>query len=202
MVRNEYGRNVLLTADDANTIFLIGDGASPEGDRPFLDTFDTHHKETNRLFRSEAPHYERPVLVMNKEARRVITRRESVDDVPNYYVRDLADGTLRQLTFFPHPTPELKGIQKELIRYKREDGLDLTATLYTPSGYDPEADGPLYAIRQLLAALRRHHNRAHGRVGILVEVQVGIGPTDNEAEEVAHGMGHLSGHLSQGPELL
>jgi dipeptidyl aminopeptidase/acylaminoacyl peptidase len=58
-------------------------------------------------------------------------------------MRDLADGTLRQLTFFPHPTPQLAGIQKELIRYNREDGLDLTATLYTPAGYDPAVDGPL-----------------------------------------------------------
>jgi len=63
--------------------------------------------------------------------------------VPNYFARDLADGTLRQLTFFPHPTPQLAGIQKALIRYKREDGLDLTATLYTPAGYDPAVDGPL-----------------------------------------------------------
>lgn len=143
MVPNEYGRRVLLTADDANTIFLIGDGASPEGDRPFLDAFDTLNLGKTRLFRSEAPYYESPVLVMNKEARRVITRRESTDEVPNYYMRDLSDGTLRQLTFFPDPTPQLRGIQKKLIRYKRADGVDLTATLYLPGGYDPERDGPL-----------------------------------------------------------
>jgi len=143
MTPNEYGRYVLLTGDDAHTIFLVGDGASPEGDRPFLDAFDTHHRETARLFRSEAPYYERPVVVMNKEARHVVTSRESVDEVPNYFMRDLAGGTLRQLTFFPHPTPQLSGMQKELIRYKREDGVDLTATLYLPAGYEAERDGPL-----------------------------------------------------------
>ena len=143
MTPNEYGRHVLLTADDAHTVFLVGDGASPEGDRPFLDAFDTYHGETSRLFRSEAPYYERPAVVMNKEARFVITQRESVDDVPNYFMRDLSDGTLRQLTFFPHPTPQLAGMQKELIRYKRADGLDLTATLFTPAGYDPGRDGPM-----------------------------------------------------------
>ncbi len=143
MITNGYGRPVLLTADDAHTIFLIGDGASPEGDRPFLDAFDTYHDETGRLFQSEAPYYELPVAVMNKEARHIITRRESVDEVPNYFMRDLVDGTLRQLSFFPHPTPQLKGIQKELIRYKRADGVDLTATLYLPEGYEPERDGPL-----------------------------------------------------------
>jgi dipeptidyl aminopeptidase/acylaminoacyl peptidase len=140
---NEYGRYVLLTGDDANTVFLIGDGASPEGDRPFLDAFDTYHKEKTRLFRSEAPYYERPVTVLGKEARHVITRRESVDEVPNYFVRDLAEDSVRQLTFFPHPTPQLLGVSKEQIRYKRADGIDLTATLYLPEGYDPDTDGPL-----------------------------------------------------------
>ena len=140
---NGYGRSVLLTGDDAHTVFLFGDGASPEGDRPFLDAFDTYHKETARLFRSEAPYYEFPVIVLDKEARYIITERESVDEIPNYFMRDLAEGTARQLTFFPHPTPQLKGMQKELIRYKRADGVDLTATLYLPAGYDAERDGPL-----------------------------------------------------------
>lgn len=143
LIRNGYGRDVMLTADDAHTVFLVGDGASPEGDRPFLDVFDTLHRESSRLFRSEAPHYERPVTPLSKEGRLVITVRESVEEVPNYYVRDLVAGTLRQITFFPHPTPQLSGLQKELIHYQRADGVDLNATLYLPPGYDPEADGPL-----------------------------------------------------------
>lgn len=141
-IRNSYGRAVLLTGDDASTIFMVGDGASPEGNRPFLDAFDTYHNETHRMFRSEEPYYERPVALFSKEARYVITSRESVTEVPNYFLRDLADGTIQRLTNFPHPTPQLIGMQKELIRYKRADGVDLTATLYTPPGYSIE-DGPL-----------------------------------------------------------
>ncbi len=38
-----------------NTIFLRGDGASPEGDRPFLDKLDLATGKTTRLWRSEAP---------------------------------------------------------------------------------------------------------------------------------------------------
>jgi dipeptidyl aminopeptidase/acylaminoacyl peptidase len=142
MVRNGYGRPVLQTSDDAHTIFMVGEGASPEGDRPFLDAFDTYHGETARLFRSEAPYYETPVAVLGKGGRRVLTERESVSDVPNYFVRDLADGSLRQLTSYTHPTPELLGLHKELIRYERSDGVDLTGTLYLPPGYT-EDDGPL-----------------------------------------------------------
>jgi len=143
MTRNGYGRSVMLTADDANTIYLIGDGASPEGERPFLDTFDTTHKTTHRLFRSEAPYYERPVIVFDKTGRHVLTSRESVEEIPNYFIRDLAEDTIRQITFAEDPLPEFRTASKELIRYQRADGVDLTGTLYLPEGYDAERDGPL-----------------------------------------------------------
>jgi dipeptidyl aminopeptidase/acylaminoacyl peptidase len=141
-ITNSYGRDVLMTADDANTIFMIGDGASPEGDRPFLDAFDTYHNETTRMFRSEAPYYEMPITPLNKDARQIVTERESVDEVTNFFVRDLADGSTRRLTSFPHPTPELVGYSKELIQYERADGVQLSGTLYLPPGYGPD-QGPL-----------------------------------------------------------
>ena len=139
---NEYNRLVLLTVDGGRKIFLLGDGASPEGDRPFFDSLDLTTKKTERLFRSEAPWYEAPVKLMDEQGRSLLVRRESVQEPPNYFVRDLKTRELRQLTSFPHPSPQLKGLQKELIRYEREDGVKLTATLYTPPGWKP-ADGPL-----------------------------------------------------------
>jgi dipeptidyl aminopeptidase/acylaminoacyl peptidase len=145
---NAAGREVLATAGGGRTLFLIGDGASTEGDRPFLDAFDIESRETERLFRSEAPYYERPIEVLDPEAGVVITRRESVDAPPNYFLRRLAatgdggEGEIVPLTDFPHPTPQLAGADKELIRYRRADGVDLTATLYTPAGWTPE-QGPL-----------------------------------------------------------
>lgn len=139
---NEWNRQVLLTAKGGKTIFLAGDGASSEGDRPFFDTLDLATKKTQRLFRSEAPFFEQPMRLMDTAGRYLLVRRESVEVPPNYYIRDLEKQTLRQITNFPHPSPQLAGIQKELIRYKREDGVDLTGTLYLPKGYKP-ADGPL-----------------------------------------------------------
>jgi dipeptidyl aminopeptidase/acylaminoacyl peptidase len=43
----------------------------------------------------------------------------------------------RFLTNFPDPHPELTGIKRELVTYKRADGVDLTATLYLPASYKP-----------------------------------------------------------------
>lgn len=143
MTTNEYGRRVLQTSADGQSIFRIGSGASPEGDRPFLDRVSLETGEAERLFRSEAPHFERPFRVLDDEGERVLTRRESREEVPNYYVRNLADGSETQVTQFTHPTPQLLGVQKELVTFDRKDGVQLSGTLYTPPGYDAERDGPL-----------------------------------------------------------
>jgi len=151
---SDRGRRVLQTGPDGGSLYLVGEGASPEGDRPFLDVFDLESKESRRLFRSEAPYYERPVAVLDDRGPRVLTRRESVDQPPNYFVRRLAageergdgEGQPRQVTRFPHPTPQLAGIHKELIRYPRADGVQLTGTLYLPAGYHPQEDSPLPVV--------------------------------------------------------
>jgi len=70
--------------------------------------------------------------VLDDDGQLILTRRESVSEPPNFYVRDLKKGELRALTEFPHPMPQLLGVTKELITYKRADGVDLSATLYLP----------------------------------------------------------------------
>ncbi|HVS33054.1 MAG TPA: prolyl oligopeptidase family serine peptidase [Thermoanaerobaculia bacterium] len=135
------GQGVLVLRRTRDTIFLFGQGASPEGNRPFVDSLNLKTKRAARLWQSEAPHYEFPVMM--RDDRTVITRRESVNTPPNYFRRDLRAKSMRALTSFPHPTPQLAAVQKELIRYKRADGIDLTATLYLPPGYDAARDGRL-----------------------------------------------------------
>jgi dipeptidyl aminopeptidase/acylaminoacyl peptidase len=135
-------QRLLIGAGD--TILLNGQGASEQGDRPFIDRFSlvTHAKE--RLFQSEPPFYEGVAAVLDTEGTRLLTSRESPSERPNYYVRTLgADAQLTALTHFPHPTPQLKDVQKEQIRYRRADGVDLTATLLLPPAYEPRRDGPL-----------------------------------------------------------
>jgi dipeptidyl aminopeptidase/acylaminoacyl peptidase len=143
MRANRYGRSVLLTTDGGRTLFLRGDGASPAGDRPFLDAWTIGNDEKTRLFRSEAPYYESPVDLIDIQRRVLLTRRESPTEPPNYFRRDLTTGDLTPITAFPDPTPQLAGVSKELIHYERDDGVPLTGTLYLPAGYAPAADGPL-----------------------------------------------------------
>ena len=119
-------------------IYLRGAGASDEGDRPFLDRMNVTTGETERLFRSGAESYETVVALLDDRGRRVLTRHQSKTEPPNYFVRDLEDERRRAVTRFPDPAPQLAGISREFVLYEREDGVQLSGTLYLPAGYDGE----------------------------------------------------------------
>ena len=146
MQLDDRGFARLLTTGDGETIYRIGAGASPEGDRPFLDRQDLGGGDTERLFQSAAPWYEAPFALLDAEATRILTTRESPTEPANVLLRSLdadAGAAPVALTDFPHPTPELRGVSKEQIRYSRADGVEMTADLYLPAGYDAKRDGPL-----------------------------------------------------------
>lgn len=143
--RDANGQRRLLTTADGASLFYIGQGASPEGDRPFLDRYDLADKQRTRLFHSQAPYYEAPQVVLDDQGKRLLTLREAPTEPGNLYLRDLSasDAAPVTLTRFAHPTPQLKDIKKEQIRYPRADGVELTADLYLPPGFDAKRDGPL-----------------------------------------------------------
>jgi dipeptidyl aminopeptidase/acylaminoacyl peptidase len=111
-------------------LFLAGAGATPEGDRPFLDRFDPATLKTERRFRCTEGVYESTVALLPDG--RFITRRESPTAAPNYRLH----GTeTKVLTTFTDPLPELRNIQKKLVKYTRPDGVALSFTLYLPPDY-------------------------------------------------------------------
>lgn len=147
MRKNAFGRSVLDISANNEVYYLNTTGASPEGDRPFVSILNLNTKQFKPVWRSEAPYFEVPVTTL--PGGELLTRREAVDQNPNYFLRSLivpkkkkAPAASVQVSFFPDPYPQLKGIQKQVLRYKRNDGVDLTATLYLPAGYKKE-DGPL-----------------------------------------------------------
>ncbi len=140
------GYSVLREED--GQLFLRGDGANPNGDRPFLDRYDLASGQTTRLFRSAADAYESFVGFAAGDSSRLLTWHQSPVDPPNLYLRslggplaDAAEGeaavasAATAVTRFPDPTPLVRGVKKRLVTYKRKDGVDLSFTLYTPPGY-------------------------------------------------------------------
>lgn len=80
---------------------------------------------------------------LSVENLKLLVSKESQLDPPQYYLRKWPKQTVTQVTNFPHPYPQLRNLKKEIIKYKRNDGVQLMATLYTPPGYDPSTDGRL-----------------------------------------------------------
>ena len=132
----EHARPVLLLSRDSSAVFTAGAGASPEGDRPFLDRLDLRTGQRTRVWRSEPPYYEEVEAVLDNEGNRLVTRRESQTDPPNFFLRDLRANTITALTSFKDPAPEFAGVTSRIITYKRADGVTLSGRLFLPAGWD------------------------------------------------------------------
>jgi len=129
------GRGTIL--QHGSSIYLTGAGASPEGDRPFLDRFDLKTLKAERLFRTDDTHYETVVSLLADDGSSLLTRRESKTEPPNYVVRDAAAGTRKAVTSFANPQPQLAGVTTQLVTYERKDGVKLSGTIYLPPDYRP-----------------------------------------------------------------
>ena len=138
---SDRGTTVVRTSD-GTWAYLTGAGSSPKGDIPFLDRISLTTGNKERLWRSADGSYETVVAVLDAAANRLLTQRESPTEPPNFYLRDRSAGTTTALTAFTDPAPQLAGIKPQLLTYKRADGVQLSATLYLPPGYD-KGQGPL-----------------------------------------------------------
>jgi dipeptidyl aminopeptidase/acylaminoacyl peptidase len=138
--KGKYGKKIL--ALEGNKAFLLGDGFSEKGQFPFLDRIDLKSDKKVRIYESTYTEKYEQLYDYNFIDKKLSVRIESKSEYPNYFIRSLGDkNSLTQQTFFENPFKNLKNVGKELISYKREDGLNLSGILYTPEGFnkdDPE----------------------------------------------------------------
>lgn len=147
---NDIGTPVLRTRADGTSvirqngdeIFLSGTGASPQGDRPFFRRMNLKTKKSDEIWRSGGEEYETFAGMIDDNGMTFFTRKESVVEPSNIFIRQVCPAgqvctalAYRQITEFKDPAPQLRGITKQLVRYKRADGVDLSFTLYLPPGY-------------------------------------------------------------------
>jgi len=134
--KNEYDKLVLDIQDDF--VFLRGDGHSEQGQFPFVDKMNLKTLEKERIYQSSYTNkLETISFPVNLAKGEFIVRIESPTDYPNYYIRNIYEKeSLRQVTAFENPFKSIQEVHKEVIKYKREDGLELSGTLYLPVGYD------------------------------------------------------------------
>ncbi len=125
------GERPLVQSGD--TILLTGEGASAQGDHPFLDRFNLTTLKSERIFECPKDKYEVVEAVLDEKGHSFITRRESATEPPNYILHN--GSTEKALTSFTDPAPRIRQITKQLITYKRADGVPLSMELYLPPGY-------------------------------------------------------------------
>ena len=135
------GESVIL--QDKNWIYLSGRGANPEGERPFLDKYNLKTMEKERLFQSGENSYESFVDFAGEFRNQIIISYQSKTEPPNYFVVNLENDQRRALTDYEDPAPQMTGMIKKLVKYKREDGVDLSGTLYLPPDYEEGERLPL-----------------------------------------------------------
>jgi dipeptidyl aminopeptidase/acylaminoacyl peptidase len=132
-VRRRLPNGALAVRQSGGAIFLSGEGATPAGNRPFLDRLDLRTLKSERLFRSAPDVLESFVAFL--DAKTFLTSRESTNDPPNFHLRMIGGTSSRQLTHYADPAPQLRQLSKRLVTYQRPDGVKLSFTLYLPPGY-------------------------------------------------------------------
>ncbi|KAJ0960772.1 hypothetical protein J5N97_001331 [Dioscorea zingiberensis] len=186
--------------DEGTYLLLNGSGATPEGNVPFLDLFDINTGSKERIWESDKEKYYETVLALMSDnddgelsidQLKILTSKESKTENTQYYIQSWPDKKAIQITNFPHPYPQLASLQKEMIRYQRKDGVQLTATLYLPPGYNPSKDGPLPCLVWSYPGEFKSKDAA-GQVRGSPNEFAGIGPT-SALLWLARGFAILSG---------
>lgn len=137
--QNKFNRSVLEI--NKGKVYLMGAGYSAKGQFPFVDQLDLKSKATERLYQSSyIEKLENLYTAIDMREGKILVRIESQTEYPNYYFRNIyKKDALTPVTSFDNPFKSIQGVHKEVITYKRDDGLDLEGTLYLPIGYNKDA---------------------------------------------------------------
>lgn len=133
MKRLPNGASIIHQSGDF--VFLAGEGATPKGDRPFLDRLNIKTWQAERVFQAGEKGYESVVGLLADDGSRFVTSYEDPLTPPNLMVRVAGGDKRTPITNFADTTPQLRQIKQRLVTYKRSDGVQLSFTLFLPPGY-------------------------------------------------------------------
>ncbi|UZT98199.1 prolyl oligopeptidase family serine peptidase [Chryseobacterium fluminis] len=136
--KNQYGRYVVDIKGGKS--YLIGDGFTKDGQHPFIDELDMKSLKKKRLYTSNVKNAKEEIIdILNPSKGEILTTQQSASQYPNYFKKSIKSGKAEAVTQFANPFESIKGVYKEVITYKRNDGVTLTGTLYLPANYDRKA---------------------------------------------------------------
>lgn len=134
--KNHYNKYVL--AIENGNAYRIGEGFTKEGQFPFIDEFNLKTLKSKRIYTSAYKDKKEDILeIQDFKSGKVLVQIQSKNDYPNYFFRNIKkSNSLTPITTFKNPFESIKNVSKEVIKYKRKDGVELSGTLYLPAGYD------------------------------------------------------------------
>ncbi len=137
-IKNQYGR--LVVDMKGGKSYLIGAGFTKDGQHPFLDEVDMKTLKKKRLYTSNLKNAKEEIIdILNPSKGEVLTIQQSSSQYPNYFKKNIKSNKEEAVTNFANPFESIKDVYKEVITYKRNDGVTLTGTLYLPANYDRKA---------------------------------------------------------------
>ncbi|EER18469.1 dipeptidyl-peptidase, putative [Perkinsus marinus ATCC 50983] len=149
-----FNRVVLQQVRDGSLV-LFGDGASDAGLRPFVDSvriqLDTGRNEVGGDSQLVPPrrgdYLEQPIRLLGDDGQRLLLARESIAQPRERFLRNMLSGEEQSVTVNKDPKAKQAALfdnlaEKKVLHYKREDGVDLTATLYLPKKAATEGRPP------------------------------------------------------------
>src|SRR5690606_17279155 len=133
--KNQFGRTVIDAKN--NKAYLVGEGFTKNGQYPFIDEIDVNSLSKKRIYTSKLKDSKESIIdILDAKAGSVLVVEQSPNLYPNYFIRNIKNGKATALTSFANPFASIKDVYKEVIKYKRNDGVELTGTLYLPAGFD------------------------------------------------------------------
>lgn len=137
-----------------NTILMGSAGHSEKGVKPFIYEYNLSNQEKQIVWESSPNKYERPIRLINMyngyltifySSETSTTSRIYKFFHKKFGQRTQSNGLVQKTQFIKRTQTiinhsieydTLKGYKKELIKYKRSDGINLSATLYMPNNLE------------------------------------------------------------------
>ncbi|MCL2913438.1 prolyl oligopeptidase family serine peptidase [Shewanella corallii] len=140
---NSFGKRTL--AFDSGKLLHYGLGASDAGYQPFLKRTQINNGDSQLLWETRSDKYQRVKYVLNEQPLELIISSETKSAAPSIHHLNVDTGESRLLYQSPDRLSAFKDVQKQLVNFTRNDGLELSGTLYLPAGYQT-SQGPLPVI--------------------------------------------------------
>lgn len=133
--KNHFGRSVVDIKN--GKAHLIGQGYKKDGQEPFIDEVDVASLQKKRLYTSKMENAKESIIdILDIHKGDILVSQQSSTQYPNTFRKNIKTGKVAAVTNFANPFESLNKVHKEVIKYKRSDGVELSGTLYLPANYD------------------------------------------------------------------